>query len=306
MDQDLSDLVARARDPRWIPAIYNYCDGRCARCRFNDRCFSFAEQRRERGTDQDALEATSTGLEQAVRLLQVVAEREGTNLDELSTDDTESIRAAAGLANDALVAKAREYSFAAYRLLHSLDTGAAAGTMSREVREAIDSILWLSTPIASKVFRAVSSLGQPFEIDNHPTQNDAHGSAKVARLMIGESLGAWRVLNEEGCAPIDSPTWTVMRMLESIDRDLAERIPRAMEFVRPGFDEPIPGLVRPWSLTEDDERGDRRFLAASAILTKLKGFGRGLLPRFKRAHEPVSAEPGTANAEPNLNTNRER
>ena len=68
--------------------------------------------------------------------------------------------------------------------------------------------------------------------------------------MIVDSLAAWRVVNDFGRAAPDSPTRTPAAMLERIDQDLAERIPRAMEFVRPGFDEPIPGVIRPWSLTE--------------------------------------------------------
>jgi hypothetical protein len=37
---------------------------------------------------------------------------------------------------------------------------------------------------------------------------------------------------------------------------LADRFPLAMAFVRPGFDEEIPGLVRPWSITPDDDDDD--------------------------------------------------
>src|SRR5258708_14429256 len=36
-------LVARARNPRLIPGIYNYCDGRCPRCRFTDRCLTYLD-----------------------------------------------------------------------------------------------------------------------------------------------------------------------------------------------------------------------------------------------------------------------
>ncbi len=276
MDQELEDLVARASDPRWIPAIYEYCDRRCARCRFSDRCFTFAEQTRDDRSGEDVGEAVAASLQRALHLLQALAEREGIDQDQSTSPTEDAMDTRMALVDDPLVTKARQYGFAAHRLLQQLEAGEVPRSMSPEVREAIESILWLCTPISSKIFRAVASLEHPFAPDDHPTQNDAHGSAKVARLMIAESLGAWRVLNEAGRAPIDSPTRAIVETLERIDQDLSERIPRAMEFVRPGFDEPIPGIVRPWSLAVDDERGDRRLLAAEGILTKLGAFGRRL------------------------------
>jgi hypothetical protein len=274
MDQELEDLVARAADPRWIPAIYEYCDRRCARCRFSDRCFRFAEQTRDDCSGEDVGEAVAASLQRALHLLHALAEREGIDKDQSTSPTDDAMDTRIALVDDPLVTKARQYGLAAHRLLQALEAGEEPRTASPEVREAIESILWLCTSISSKVFRAVASLERPFSPDDHPTQNDAHGSAKVARLMIAESLAAWRVLNEAGCAPIDSPTRTIVETLERIDQDLSERIPRAMEFVRPGFDEPIPGSVRPWSLAVDDERGDRRLLAAEGILTKLGAFGR--------------------------------
>jgi hypothetical protein len=284
MDQELEDLVARASNPRWIPAIYEYCDRRCQRCRFNDRCFTFAEQARDNGGEAatDVGEAVAASLQRAVDLLHALAEREGIDPDALSSESAPADDAP-GAMDDVLVVKAREYSLAAYRLLQPLESAAATGALSADVRDAIDSILWLSTPIASKVFRAVSGLEQSSSPDDHPTQNDAHGSAKIARLMIAESLAAWRVINEEGRAPIDSPTRAVTSTLERVEQELAGRFPRAMEFVRPGFDESVPGTVRPWSLTAGEEDGDRRLLAAEGILAKLGAFGRRFL--FRKADD---------------------
>jgi hypothetical protein len=278
MDQDLEDLVARAADPRWIPAIYEYCDRRCARCSFSDRCFTFAEQVRDDPPAEDVGAAVAASLQRAMHLLQALAERKGIDPNQTSEPEA-AIDERMELAGDPLVTRAREYAFAAHRLLQPL-SAEETRAMSQEARDAIDSILWLCTPIASKVFRAVSSLAHPFSPDDHPTQNDAHGSAKVARLMIAESLAAWRVLNEQGRAAIDSPTRIIAATLEGIDRELAERLPRAMEFVRPGFDEPVPGVVRPWSLIADDERGDRRLLAAEGILTRLGALGGRLWRRY--------------------------
>ncbi len=38
------DLLAMARDPRFIPRIHEYCDSWCERCAFTARCLSYARQ----------------------------------------------------------------------------------------------------------------------------------------------------------------------------------------------------------------------------------------------------------------------
>jgi hypothetical protein len=282
MDQDLEELVARASDPRWIPAIYNYCDRRCARCRFNERCFAFNEEARESCSAEDIVDVASRSLSRSVRLLHAYAEREGIDL-EAEPVGIEEEAARNEVEQDPLVAAAHEYAIESYRLLTALEAQLGAGG-SVDVRDAVDSLQWLSTMIAPKIHRAISGQSDAISLEDHSTQNDSHGSAKIARLMIADSLAAWRVVNEIGRATLNSPTRSMAAQLERIDRDLGTRIPRAMEFIRPGFDEPIPGTVRPWSLTATDESSER-FVAASRIMTKLKDFGRLLLPRFKRSDE---------------------
>ena len=45
--------------------------------------------------------------------------------------------------------------------------------------------------------------------------------------------------------------------LENLESALRSRYPNAMGFIRPGFDEEVPGLVRPWTLqTEIDEENE--------------------------------------------------
>ena len=281
MDQDLEELVARASDPRWIPAIHNYCDRRCARCRFSDRCFAFNEEVREGAGAQDIVEVASRSLTRSLRLLHAYADSEGLDLDEGDAEDASARDTAEA---DPLVVAAHHYAAECWSLLNALESQLGADA-ALDVRDAIDSLQWLSTMIGPKVYRALAGMVDPLSPLDHPTQNDAHGSAKTARLMIADSLAAWRVVNAFGRAAPESPTRSLAAALEQIDRDLAARIPRAMEFVRPGFDESLPGAVRPWRLTADDDCGDWRFPAVSEIIGKLKDFGRGLLPRFKRSHE---------------------
>lgn len=277
MDQDLEDLVARASDPRWIPAIYNYCDRRCARCRFSERCFAFNEEVREGAGAEDIVDVASESLDRSLRLLHAYAESEGVDIQ---TTDPGEVSARNAMEEDALVVATHQYASESWKLMDALESQLAPGA-AVDVRDAIDSLKRLSTMIGPKIYRALAGLVDPLSPADHPTQNDAHGSAKTARLMIADSLAAWRVVNQLGRASLDSPTRTLAAMLDRIDQELAQRIPRAMEFIRPGFDEPIPGTVRPWTLTPDDEEGERRSSVANGVLTTLSRFGRRLLPRFK-------------------------
>lgn len=279
MDQDLEELVARASDPRWIPAIYNYCDRRCARCRFSERCFAFDEEVRQGAPAQDVVEVASRSLGRSLRLLHAYAESEGLDLGESDPQEAPARGAAEG---DPLVVAAHQYAAECGTLLDALESQLGTDA-ALDVRDAIDSLQWLSTMIGPKIYRALAGLADPLTPSRHPVQNDAHGSAKTARLMIADSLAAWRVVNAYGRAAPDSPTRTLAARLERLDADLAAQLPRAMEFVRPGFDEPLPGTVRPWSLTADEERRDPRLLTARGILTKLKDVGRRLFPRFQRS-----------------------
>ena len=302
MEQDLEELVARASDPRWIPAIYNYCDRRCARCRFSERCFAFDEEVRQGAPAQDVVEVASKSLGRSLRLLHGYAESEGLDLCEGDPGEAPARDAAEG---DALVVAAHQYAADCLTLLNALQSQLGADA-AIDVRDAIDSLQWLSTMIGPKIYRALAGLADRLSPWDHPFQNDAHGSAKTARLMIADSLAAWHVVNAFGRATPDSPTRSLAARLERIDADLATRIPRAMEFVRPGFDEPLRGTVQPGSPNADDERRAEGLLGANGILGKLKELGRGWLVKVQswerrtQNREPRTEpehEPGTVNRE---------
>ena len=89
--------------------------------------------------------------------------------------------------------------------------------------------------IASKIYRAVSNALEP-DFDASDLQNDANGSAKVARLLIEESRRAWRALMAPGRAAADGVPARLVGALDTLEAGLCRRFPRALEFVRPGFD----------------------------------------------------------------------
>lgn len=50
---DKEELLSRAKDPRHIPGIYNYCDRWCERCLLTTRCLTFASEEDDFPKDSD-------------------------------------------------------------------------------------------------------------------------------------------------------------------------------------------------------------------------------------------------------------
>jgi hypothetical protein len=236
---DFDRLVARAADPRLIPGIYNYCNGRCRRCAFTERCLTFLDNRELESAAEPSTSAEMVGasLRRTLEILIEVARREGIDLEDVTKgedvtaieDDGEPPR------EDPLTARARQYGVLAWRIARALEP-VVAQRGDAAVIEAVDTIEWFSTLISAKIRRATS--GQSEESDDHDdVQADHNGSAKVALLGIAESRAAWSVLMEVGRATADGVPAQAVRMLDVLDRDLRARFPRATEFVRPGFDE---------------------------------------------------------------------
>ena len=235
---DFDRLVARAADPRLIPGIYNYCDGRCPRCSFTERCLTFLDNRELDSAVEPSTVAgmVSTSLRRTLAILTEVARREEIDVGDIATgaagtidDDPERHT------RDPLVAHARQYGELAWRITHALEP-VVAHRGDRGVIDAVDTIGWFSTLISAKIRRAVFGQSDGWE-DSDGVQTDHNGSAKVALLGIAESRAAWSVLMEAGRATADGVPAQAVKMLDGLDRDLRARFPRAPEFVRPGFDE---------------------------------------------------------------------
>lgn len=112
---------------------------------------------------------------------------------------------------------------------------------------AWQSIRTLSLTVSVKARRAVHELVDldmghledwpDRTLDPRGVQSDGNGTAKLLRLMLRELLGAWRVVaadqGERG-----GNAAAMMGLLRDLDHDLNQAFPYAMEFIRPGFDEP--------------------------------------------------------------------
>jgi hypothetical protein len=248
---EFDHLVARARDPRLIPGIYNYCDGRCSRCSFTQRCLHYLDSHEltsESGSERSLADALGDSLQRTFEMLAEVARREGFDLDAQPLvrsagafalqDDQAS--AVAGEdhdrhRDDPLAVRSREYRELAWRIAHAIEPMALARDDAPLV-DAVETIEWFSSKISSKVYRAICGQAEGWE-GRDEAQTDFNGSAKIALISISESLRAWRVLMETGRATADGVPARAVAMLEALDAELRARFPRAMEFVRPGFDD---------------------------------------------------------------------
>lgn len=106
----------------------------------------------------------------------------------------------------------------------------------------VETIERFASLIAVKTRRALESLVTRGDDDDEWDdeefmESDGNGSAKLVRLVIAESREAWSVLMQVGSAAADGVPAAMVRRLEALDRELAVAFPRAMAFVRAGFDE---------------------------------------------------------------------
>ena len=255
MDPHEFDLmITRARDPRLVPGIYNYCDGRCARCVFTDRCLVFVENNGEaagRRGGETAVDAVDASLERTIEMLTEIARREGVDLSVVAGDGA-AAEPTVTLEHegDPLIVRAREYSTIAWRVSRAL-APVVAVRGDRVAIDAVETIEWFSSRIAAKLYRAVCGQADAWQADAD-VQTDHDGSAKSALLGIRESRAAWATLMEAGKATADGVPALAAQALDSLDAAIRERFPLAEAFVRPGFDEPdiaagAPATLPPWA-----------------------------------------------------------
>jgi hypothetical protein len=238
--RDFDRLIARASDPRLIPGIYNYCDGRCPRCPFTTRCLMFGECRELDSDHADRSLADGIGgaMRRTLGVVAAVARRQGVDLSGLAA--VAAARAPRtdldGYRRDPLVVRAEEYTHLAWPVSRAVAPMVAArGEAS--VIDAVATIAWFSVRVSSKTYRAVVGQAEEWE-PAEQLQADFNGSAKTALLGISESRRGWGVLMEAGRATANGVPAQAVAMLDALDAAIRTRFPHAMEFVRPGFDEP--------------------------------------------------------------------
>jgi hypothetical protein len=251
-------LIARARNPRLIAGIYNYCDGRCARCPLTDRCLVFLDGQATQSTAVDTANAEplEASLDRAIEMLTEIARREGIDLAAVNAIGGRGAPDLERLERDSLLERAREYADLAWSVGRTLEPLVAARGDAAAIA-AVESILWFSSHIHVKLARAVWGHAVRWELGDD-VQADFNGSAKVALAGIGESRDSWLTLARPGRALADGVPERAVRMLDAIESIVRERFPRAHAFVRPGFDAAAGAdggrvVVLPWRRPRRDD-----------------------------------------------------
>lgn len=228
--------------PTLIEGIYNYCDRCCWRCRFAERCVCGREHAGHGDPPDDPARAVAatfvSTMHQATATIQQIAGQLGVELtptrDEMEAVSRVHHRKVRSVREDRLVQRGTEYAMQAWPIARALRPILAAGG-DHIASAAAERLEEITGTVASKIYRAVSNTYESdFDFDDR--QSDANGSAKVARLLIEESRRAWRVLTEAGRATADGVPARLIAVLDDLEAGLMERFPRALEFIRPGFD----------------------------------------------------------------------
>lgn len=251
-----------AKDPRFIPGIYNYCDRWCERCEFTQRCMTYALCEDEFNNPQsrdisnkafwDKLHDAFTVTLEMVR---ETAEQMGIDLNAIDNE------AAAKHEEQVHKMSAEQpYSQNALEYIKMVDNWFDSGKDILEdkadelktqieadipgtkpvdeainIRDYLEIIRWYQHQIYVKLCRAASAnvRGELEEIEYCP--QDANGSAKVAIIGIERSIAAFGgLLNQfpqQQNAILD-----LLVKLKRLLREVETAFPDACSFVRPGFD----------------------------------------------------------------------
>lgn len=225
-----------------IDFISAYCDRWCERCAFTLRCSAYAANCAIAmcGDVREGLElavgpplaATPDAQPPAPPPWLEDCDNTPPSEEEMERFSRERDAIEARIDNTSLMKLATAYGMLAWRWLEAEhDTwGPSADPI---VREAMEVISRDHRMIRVKLHRALNSREEPFE-DEHPIQNDANGSAKLALILIERSEASWRAIAHAtgGELPL-----MMADHLFQLRNEIDAEFPDARRFIRPGFDE---------------------------------------------------------------------
>lgn len=260
---DMRDILKKAKDPRYISGIYNYCDRWCERCIFTSRCLNYA-------IDKEAFGDTVRDLnnkafwdklhlifKQTIEMMKELAAEREIDLSSLDIEVTsdEISRQQDNAKNHDLSQAANHYSKmvdswfeSEYPLFEQrqdelnsiIKIGIGNVELYKEATEIKDSvkvIRWYQHQIYVKLVRALSH-EEPVDIkaEDNILQKDSDGFALVALIAIDRSMGAWGKLQEYFPEKTDS-ILDILLHLDRLRRMTEKTLPDARNFKRPGFDD---------------------------------------------------------------------
>jgi hypothetical protein len=221
-----------ARNPKFIPLVYDYCDMWCERCPITDSCLLFAvAQQRPPGTA--GLGGERGGVEAAMAFTRAV-------IEESRPEDKPIARLDLSMCDASIAPKepafghpleylARHYAVQSAGFLRPLRSGTDGALPRGSALEILDSYHLL---IAVKTYRSLIS---DYRSGAEPElRRDALGCAKLVLIAIDRSRAAWHSL---AVADDDARIGGMLELLEALATAIEMRFPEARAFVRPGLDE---------------------------------------------------------------------
>ena len=241
-------LAATGMDDTRIDFISSYCDRWCERCAFTSRCSVYACEVAV-GMCEDPREALELALGDPRPVDGAPESPIPDWLRDLSNDEPSAEELAeftrreaerrARIDQSPVVAMASAYwqIVDAWMNEHESSLGAASNPVLAEALEVIrrDAIF-----VGAKLHRALDGRDRrqhdrDGDDDDDPVQNDWNGSAKIALISLNRSEAAWRAI---AAATGNGGAAMLAEALRDLQHLVHEEFPRAMSFVRPGFDEP--------------------------------------------------------------------
>lgn len=261
MDKEYLDKLAR--NPNFIPGVYNYCDRWCERCPFTSRCMNFALGE-EHFDDPESRDIKNEAFWKKLgevfaltfQMLEESAAKFGIDLNSLDIEDAkdeleerettaenhecalaakeyiEKVKSWFGSAEGTFRQKEDELNVEAQLDLPGADPAADAATIT----DAVEIIRWYQYFIYVKLVRAIKGI---LDEDVEPPDEylkDSDGSAKIALIAIDRSIAAWGKIYEY----FDENEAQILDMLVFLDRLRRKTetvFPIAREFHRAGFDD---------------------------------------------------------------------
>jgi len=245
---DKERLKKLAKEDRFIPGIYNYCDRWCERCPQTSHCLNFACSEEEfadpetRDIENEAFwSKLSESFRTALELLKDAADEHGIDLESLEAgpSDEELKQKNAMAKSHEICRAAKVYSDIVQDWFASpANLLVASPALDREeasLGEAMEVIRWYQHFIYVKLMRAVRGEVDEREEELDDLPKDSEGSAKIALIAIDRSIGAWGTIYGLDFFQHEK----ILRIIAYLDRlreEVEKTFPEARSFARPGFE----------------------------------------------------------------------
>lgn len=256
-----------ARNPKFIPGVYNYCDRWCERCPLSNRCLNYATEKERDDGDPAARDLNNEKFWQklqeifreTIEVIRADAKERGIDLDspKLKAEVGAQERAERRLAakNLPLARAAMTYVQAADAWFEGAQPAFRAKGLELEtlarieagdpraeaagLAEFVEVIRWYQHFIYVKLRRAIESrasekLNTDAELSAFPKDSD--GSAKIALIAMDRSMAAWSGLRLSLGEGGEDRVLDLLAQLSALRRETDKLFPQARAFVRPGFD----------------------------------------------------------------------